>query len=160
MTRPLHVETDVQRATSADAVSEAERERGYEPSDVPAGKAALGLLALLGLVVVALLFCWAELHRLAATHEPRHPPFSAVRAPPPEPRLLTGPIPALRERVPPVTDERITDERITGAMKDVARRGWGDPQPQPQPQPQPRPRPQPPPSEAETARAHRKAVER
>ena len=54
MTRELHSETEVQRGDSDGQVSQEERERGYEASDAPAGRVALGAASLFGLLVVGL----------------------------------------------------------------------------------------------------------
>lgn len=63
MTRGLHVETKVQRASDPGKISKEDRERGYEKTDAPAGKVALGIagfagLALFGLGFAALAGLW------------------------------------------------------------------------------------------------------
>jgi len=128
MTRPVHEDTDVQRAEAGEEVSQEERERGYEQSDVPAGKVALGLGGLLGLIVLGLAFGWSELSLLLTNEDRRSPPFANVELLPPEPRLLTGPNRDTRRFSHPPVDATslLPPAPIRRAMEEVARQGWNE----------------------------------
>ncbi|MEW9857079.1 hypothetical protein [Novosphingobium sp. M1R2S20] len=146
MTRPVHKETDIQRATSNEAAPEEARARGFEDSDVPAGKVALGLLGLLGLLVIGLGVGWAQLTWLLGSKEPQRPPFAGVELEPPEPHLLTGPNRDLNRSHPAPVPVSEQPPGLRRAMEQVARRGWGEEGLSP-------------PSTASVARMHREKAE-
>lgn len=124
MTRPVHKDTDVQRAQSGEGVSDEARQRGYEDSDVPAGKVALGLLGLLGLIVVGIAFSWTELTVLLTDEDNDSPPFAQVEFIPPEPRLLTGPNRDTNHFSQPPVEVQGPPAPVRRAMEQVARQGW------------------------------------
>lgn len=139
MKRDLDEETCPQRGDPSRASASA-RKKGFEPSDVPAGKVGYALFGLLGVVALSLAAIALLLGRM--DDDTRTRPASAVASPfasqrlvPPEPRLQSDYRGASAPRSPPARDRAIKD-----AMKAVAKAGWRDAEPAPR--------------AVETARAH------
>lgn len=135
MKRDLDEETCPQRGDPSRASASA-RKKGFEPSDVPAGKVGYALFGLLGVVAlslaaIALLLGWTD----DDARTPAASPFASQRLVPPEPRLQADYRGASAPRSPPARDRAIKD-----AMKAVAKAGWRDAEPAPR--------------AVETARAH------
>jgi hypothetical protein len=140
MTRPLHVETKVQRG---DSPSRAQRERGYEPSDASPGKVMLGVACFLMLMLAGLAFAAATLGWLKRDDDRPRDTRPAVAITPP-PHLEAAPL-AERVRYDAAMAKRMDDAALARARRDLIERGWGEADPAP-------------PAEA-VARAHREAVQ-
>ena len=133
MTRPLHPETRVQRAQSSETASRADRERGYEPADAPPKAVAVGLAALLGLMVLGLLMAALLLRHIENAEDADPPdPFSQVNLPHPEPSLLVHPEEE-RLRLEAAAHARLARGQmpIEEAMRQMAERGWEEKAPAP-----------------------------
>ena len=127
MTRPLHVETKVQRG---DHPSDQQRERGYEPRDASPGKVMLGIACFLGLMLVGLAFAAGILSWLRTQDDqPRDlAPIMVISPPPPHP--LAEPQPA-RRRYDAAMERRLKDAALTRARSSLIERGWGELEPAP-----------------------------
>jgi len=127
--------TKLQRADKPEAVSREARRRGFEPTDVPAGRVGLALLLLyvfLGVSGAAV----AGLLLLLRGQEHGQAPAFAPASPPP-PRLEIDPLAnRLAQEAPALNDIA----PIEDAMRTVAAEGWPDSAS--------------PPSQAEAAKAH------
>jgi len=131
MTRELHSETEVQRGDSDAQVSPEERERGYEASDAPAGRVALGAASLFGLLVVGLVSGGLLVLYLRDHSEEPVPPFADIRLVPPTPRLLESMAPPLDRLRRPQTSTPSSSPAIEAAMEQVQQQGWRDDLPAP-----------------------------
>ena len=141
MTRPLHVETKVQRG---DHPSDQQRERGYEPRDASPGKVMLGIACFLGLMLVGLAFAAGTLSWLRTQDDqPRDLAPVMVISPPP-PHLLAEPQPALR-RYNAAMERHLKDAALTRSRRSLIERGWKEVEPAPPPE--------------TVARAHREAAQ-
>jgi hypothetical protein len=131
MTRALHTATRVQRGDPADFPRPA-IERGYEASEAPPAKVALGVAAFVAVMFVGmgaaalLANVWSGGHQpstSAATHDAREPP---------PPRLLANPV-QQRHEIEDAAKHRLAAGTlpIDRAMSQVARRGWGEDAPAP-----------------------------
>lgn len=130
MTRPLHVETKVQRG---DHPSKRDRERGYEPRDASPGKVMLGIACFLLLMLVGLAFAAGTLGWLEYQDErPRDLAPVMVISPPP-PHLLAEPQPA-RRRYDAAMERRLRDAALARARRRLIEQGWGEAEPAPSPE--------------------------
>lgn len=135
MIRQKHPHTKVQRAETPEAVTEAVRKRGFEPSDVPAGRVGVALILLYVLLGVSGAAVAGLLLLLKGQEPGRLPPAFTPAAPPP-PRLEINPLanrlaheaPAkarLEEHGSP-QDQGAAPVPIEDAMRAVAAEGWLD----------------------------------
>ena len=140
MTRPLHVETKVQRG---DRPPDRQRERGYEPRDASPGKVVLGIASFLGLMLVGLAFAAGTLSWLRMKDDQPRDLAPVLAISPPPPHLLTEPQ-SVRRRYDAAIERHLKDAALTRARSKLIERGWGEVEPAPTPE--------------TVARAHREAA--
>lgn len=141
MTRPLHVETKVQRG---DHPSDRQRERGCEPRDASPGKVVLGIACFLGLMLVGLAFAAGTLSWLGTQDDQPRDLAPVMVISPPRPHLLAEPEPA-RRHYDMAMERRLKDAALTRARRSLIERGWKEVEPAPPPE--------------AVARAHREAAQ-
>lgn len=131
MTRALHKATRVQRGDRTD-VSTAARARGYEASEAPAARVALGVAAFVAVMFVGM-GAGALVVDIGSGARPSSVAAAGERAQqPPPPRLLAHPERERRE-IEGAAKRRLAAGAlpIDRAMARVARRGWGEDAPAP-----------------------------
>ncbi|GLV30258.1 hypothetical protein TomTYG75_27740 [Sphingobium sp. TomTYG75] len=141
MTRPLHVETKVQRG---DHPSDRQRERGYEPRDASPSKVVLGIASFLGLMLVGLAFAAGTLSWLRTQDDQPRDLAPVMAISPPLPHLLAEPQ-SVRRRYDAAMGRHLKDAALTRARRSLIERGWKEVEPAPPPE--------------AVARAHREAAQ-
>lgn len=131
MTRALHNATRVQRGDPAD-LSEAKAARGYEASEAPPAKVALGLAAFVAVMFVGMGAAGLLIAVWSGTHQPGTAAAARDAQQPPPPRLLANPAQE-RYGIEAAARRRLAAGAvpIDRAMVAVARRGWGEDAPAP-----------------------------